>query len=67
MEPTKEAQAQLIEQEITIWNNTLYMYQLRHRVNKKLGNIEACQQLESDMVKVEQALDELEAIKKELG
>lgn len=51
----------LVEQELTLWRNTLYQQQLRYRVNKKIGAEEAIlKAIEVEMVKCEAAMDALQ-------
>lgn len=57
----------LIEQEIAMYERTSYILSVRHRVNKKIGSsAEQLKALEDEMAKIEQALDELGKLKKEL-
>jgi hypothetical protein len=57
-EISPEVKRALIENEITLWRNTAYQAQLRHRVNKKLGADEqALKALEDELLKAEKAVD----------
>ena len=59
--------AQLLNQEIATYENTRYILGIRYRVNKKIGNTaEQLKPLEDELVKIEQALEELKAIRAEL-
>ena len=63
-----EVKEAIIEQEMTLWGNSLYQLQLRYRVNKKIGSAEVIlKQIEDEMLKCEAALDilkeELEGVK----
>ena len=59
--------AQLLNQEISTYENTRYILGIRYRVNKKIGNTaEQLKPLEDELVKIEQALEELKAIRAEL-
>lgn len=59
-----EVKRAIVEQELTLWRNTLYQLQLRHRVNKKVGASEAALKvIENEMIKCEATLD---ALKEEL-
>lgn len=67
-EPAKEVKLQLIENEIKSFENGLYMLSVRHRVNKKLNNSsESLKALEDEMVKTEQAIDELRKMQAEVA
>ena len=58
---------QLLNQEIATYENTRYILGIRYRVNKKIGNTaEQLKPLEDELVKIEQALEELKAIRAEL-
>lgn len=61
-----EVKNEIVDNEIKIYQNTLYLLQVRYRVNKKLENAEAMKAAEEEMVKIERVLDELEVIKKEI-
>ncbi len=66
-EPTKEIKLQFLKQEIAGHQQAIYILSIRHRVNKKLGQTEEqLKPLADDIVKSEQAIDELEKIIKEL-
>jgi len=59
---------QLLNQEIATYENTRYILGIRYRVNKKIGNTaEQLKPLEDELVKIEQALEELKAIRAELA
>ena len=59
---------QLLNQEIATYENTRYILGIRYRVNKKIGNTaEQLKALEDELVKIEQALEELKAIRAELA
>jgi len=48
----------IVESEIQMHKNTVYLLGLRHRVNKKLGNLDGVlKQIEDEMAKEEQAVD----------
>ena len=59
MELTKEVRIQLIQNEIAGNVQARYVLELRHRINKKLGNTEANEAIEKDLFKVEATIDEL--------
>lgn len=61
-----DIQRVIIEEEITRYRGGVYLISVRHRVNKKLGNEDAAKANAEEMVKQEQAIDELKAILKEL-
>ena len=65
-EITPEVKRVLIEQESTMWRNTRYHLQLRHRVNKALGAADGLEQIEKELGKCEKALDVLEIVLAEL-
>lgn len=57
----------LIEQEVSIYQNTRYQLQLRHRVQKSIGGTEEqLKPIEDDLAKMERALDELEKMRREV-
>lgn len=56
----------IIEQEIQTWQNSRTLIEIRYRVNKRLGAMDAIKACEDELVKIETALDELEKIKQEL-
>jgi hypothetical protein len=69
-EPTAEIKQMVIEQEIRIWNNTLYQAQVRHRVQKLIGAEEpVLKGFEADMERAMKVIDaymvELAEVKKE--
>jgi len=67
MEPTKEAKLAIIEQETTMYVNTRWQLEMRHRVNKKLGwTSEQLKAIEDELVNIEKTIEELENIKAEL-
>lgn len=66
-EPTKEVKLLILEQEIAIQSNTRYQQEIRHRISKKLGALDEAKAIEAELLKIEQRLDELEVIKKELN
>ena len=56
----------IVDSEIAMYKNTRYQLEVRHRINKKLGNAEEqLTALEKELENVEKALDELKEIKKE--
>ncbi len=61
-----DVKLQIINNEIAMYNNTIYLLQIRHRVNKSLGQADALKTIEDEMVKNEKSVDELEKIKSEL-
>ena len=67
MEINDTIKLQIIEQEIATYRNTQYLFEIRYRVNKKLGNTaEQLKLIEDELAKIESALDELEKVKDEL-
>lgn len=64
-EVSKEVQEFVLGEEITAWKNTRYQLQIRYRVNKAIGNEQACRAIEDELAKCELALDELEKIRGE--
>ena len=65
-EPSRETKLAIIDEEIRAYVNTRYQLQLRHRVNRSLGNEKAVEAIEADLVNIEKALDLLSAARKEL-
>jgi hypothetical protein len=61
-----EVQAALIEQEIASYRNSIYIVGVRHRVAKRLADKERMEACATELEKLEQALDELQAILGEL-
>ena len=62
-----ETQKAIVNNEIDLRNNTIYLLQIRHRVGKKLGNEPAqLKAWEDEIVQNELAIDELEKILLEL-
>ena len=59
MEPDRATQLALLQQEVTIALNTRWQFQMRHRVNKKLGN--DVTQFEKDLEQIEKYLSALES------
>lgn len=55
---------QIIRQDLQMWKNTRWQFEMRHRVNKRIGN--DTKELEAEMVKAEGAIAELEAMLKEV-
>lgn len=61
-----EIKKQILQQEISMYHNTRYQLEIRHRINKKLGNTpEQLKAIENELVKIESALAELDIIEKE--
>jgi len=60
----KSVRIQLVKQDLQMWKNTRFQLEMRHRVNKRIGN--ETKDLESEMVKAETAIAETEAILKEI-
>ena len=68
MEPTKEVKVRLLEQEISIYESSLYVLEVRYRVAKKINADK--QNLEEIQKEIEQhtmALDELKIVLKEIN
>ena len=68
MEPTKEVKVRLLEQEIGIYESSLYVLEVRYRVAKKINADK--QNLEEIQKEIEQhtmALDELKIVLKEIN
>jgi len=64
---TKEAKIQLLKNEITMYENSLYVLEVRHRVAKKTGgDKEVLSNIEKEMTNAEFGLDELKVVLKEL-
>jgi hypothetical protein len=61
-----EIKKQILAQEVQTYENTLYLLQVRYRVNKKLDNKDAMKAAEDELIKIEQALDELRGMQKEV-
>ena len=63
----EEVKMRIVDSEIAMYKNTRYQLEVRHRINKKLGNSEEqLKALEKELENVEKALDELKKIKKDL-
>lgn len=53
-----EAKRAIVRQEISMHRNTIYLLQVRHKVNKRLSNPpEVLKQIEDEIVKEERAVD----------
>ena len=62
----EEVKMKIVDSEIAMYKNTRYQLEIRHRINKKLGNSEEqLKALEKELENVEKALDELKQIKAE--
>jgi hypothetical protein len=59
-------QLQLVEQEMQMYRNSLYLNEIRHRVAKRLGDKERVEACIIEMEKLTQALDELQLIMDDL-
>lgn len=67
MEVSKDVKILIIEQERQAYENTKYQLSLRYRVTKTIGGTqEQLKSIEDEISKIEQALDALDKIKKEL-
>ncbi len=69
-EPTPAIKKSIIEQDLQMWQNTLYQAQVRHRVQRLIGaGPEALKALETDMERAMKAIDayavELAEVEKE--
>ena len=61
----KTTKLALIQNELAGNEQAKYVLELRHRVNKKLGNVEANETVEKELVKIEGMIDELAKVLKE--
>ena len=61
----KTTKLALIQNELAGNEQAKYILEVRHRVNKKLGNVEANETVEKELVKIEGTIDELTKILKE--
>lgn len=67
MEPTKEIKIELLENEIRLHENTLYILEIRHKVNKKIGaESNVLENIAHEMTQHNIAIDELNNLLKEL-
>ena len=66
-EPSNEVKAQIVRQEIVVYENTRYQFQLRHRVQQALGNEDLCKTIVLELEKIERGIDLLEAEVTALG
>lgn len=66
-EVSKETKLILIQQERNNWLNTIEILVIRNRVNKRLKNEQAVQANEKELERCEIALEELDAIEKEIN
>lgn len=60
-------QLSVIDQELVMWRNTRYLYEIRHRINKKLGNVEEAKACVTELEKCERWIAELSAVRAELA
>ncbi len=66
--PDPQAQRAIVENEIALWCNTRYQMQLRYRVRKAIGETpEQLQEIETELIKCEAALDELQKVLNEIA
>ncbi len=63
---TKETQHIIITQELTLARNTVYLFELRARIARKIGDEQGLQAAKTEMEKWMKVVDELERIAKEL-
>lgn len=57
-----DVQIALVNQELQMHHNTIYILSVRHRVNKKLGNEEAAKANVKEIEDHEKAVDELKIV-----
>lgn len=50
-------QQHILEDELSTWRNTRYMYQVRYRVYQGLGDAESTKRIEAELIKCERAID----------
>jgi hypothetical protein len=67
MEPTIEIQRAILAQQIASYANGMYLSKVAHKINKQLGNMEKCAEIEKDMIRLQREIDlwqaELDALK----
>jgi len=54
-----EVKLALLEQEQQMWHNSRYVFEVRARVNKRIGNVEKVVACEKELENCEKALDAL--------
>jgi len=56
-----EVKKAIINQELSMWLNTRYQFEVRHRINKKIGSgAEILKNIEDELTKCEKMIDALE-------
>jgi len=66
MEPTKEVKVRLLEQEISIYESSLYVLEVRYRVAKKINaDKQNLEEIQKEIERHTMALDELKIVLKE--
>jgi len=64
---SNEVKKQIIDNEINTYRNTIYLLTIRYKVGKKIGQTdEQLEPIKNDMVRSEQALDELIKIRADI-
>ena len=68
MEPTKEVKVRLLEQEISIYESSLYVLEVRYRVAKKINaDKQNLEEIQKEIERHTMALDELKIVLKEIN
>ena len=68
MEPTKEVKVRLLEQEIGIYESSLYVLEVRYRVAKKINaDKQNLEEIQKEIERHTMALDELKIVLKEIN
>ena len=68
MEPTKEVKVKLLEQEISIYESSLYVLEVRYRVAKKINaDKQNLEEIQKEIERHTMALDELKIVLKEIN
>jgi hypothetical protein len=64
--PPLAIQRQLLQNELALWRNTLYMESVRYRVNQRLGDTQAGALNKTEMARIQQHIDAYEDVLAEI-
>lgn len=67
-EPTIEDKQVMIKQDLTMWINTRWLQTMRHRMQKRIGDLPALlKPIEDDLIRTEKMIDMLTEELKTIG
>jgi len=52
-----EVRKQIINNQIAAFRQGIYLDEVSHKINKRLGNTDKCEQLEKELLKLNQEMD----------